>query len=894
MSSVSWSRIESLYERAREVPPEERAAFLREHCDDAALRDEVASLLAAREEAPGFFEDVAEGALGPLLEKVDEMGEGEAFDPPDLTGKQVGPYRLVEEIGMGGMGIVYRAERSDGKFERAVAVKLLRRRLHAEEAAQRFRAEGQVLASLKHPNIAGLLDGGVTEGGQPYLVMEHVGGVPLTTYAEDHDLGLDARLDLLTQVLEAVQAAHRQLVVHRDLKPSNMLVSETESGPQVKLLDFGIAKLLDDSLPVTQPQTRTGQHLMTPAYAAPEQVAGDEITTATDVYQLGVLAYELLAGVRPFELSGKSLTEIERILLDTVPRDPSEADGGDGVDPSQIRGDLDMIVMKALRKEPGRRYRSVEALAADLARYWAGEPVEARPATFRYRARKFVSRNRTVVGVSALVVLLGLAYAVTVTVQANRLAAQRDRARTQAAKAEQVSDFLVNLVGDTDPYATDGAGGEDLRVSTVMDRGAERIDELDGQPAVQAELRSVIGRIYDKLGEFENAEAMLTAALAQRWRLHAGPDSTVATTLYHLGLHHQLTGEYERADSLLREALSMRRTVYGPDHPKVAEILGRLGSISWYNLGNYAAADSLLHEALRIRQAAYDGARVELAAGLNDLANLYHRQGEYDEAAPYYRKAIEMYRQLEGAHPSLATIMSNFAALLRDRGSYAEADTLQREALAIHRKHMGPKSLDVALRTASLGRIRMMRGRLAEADSLLVEGLNRLRTFYDPPHPYLARTVYHVGRVRLRQDRYAAAERRFRTAREQAEKALPPGHPVRANPRLGLGRLYLKQGRPAAAEPLLREALSLREKAFGPENWLVAVAQGTLGRCLSRRGQYEEAETLLTSAHEVLRQKRPSGDPYRERVRSSLVTLYDRWDKPERARPYQQAPTTSR
>jgi serine/threonine-protein kinase len=894
MSSQSWDRIESLYEQARQVPPEERAAFLREHCEDASVRDEVASLLDAREQAPSFFRDVAAEAVDPLIKGVEEAGEGEAFNPPDLTGRQVGPYRLVEEIGTGGMGIVYRAERVDGKFERTVAVKLLRRRLHGEEAVRRFRTEGQVLATLDHPNIAQLLDGGVTENGRPYLVMELVDGVPLTTYADDRNLGLDARLDLLKQVLAAVQAAHRQLVVHRDLKPSNVLVAETEDGPRVKLLDFGIAKLLDDSLPVTQPQTRTGQHLLTPAYAAPEQVSGKEITTATDVYQLGVLAYELMAGTRPFELSGKSLTEIERVLLNTMPREPSEAEAaeGGGVDRAQVRGDLDTIIMKALRKEPDRRYRSVEALASDLMRHRAGEPVEARRATFGYRAKKFVSRNRTTVAAGMLVVLLGVAYAVTVTIQADRLAEQRDRARTQAAKAEQVSDFLVDLIGDADPYATSGGEKEDPRVSTVMDRGAERIDELEGQPAVQAELRSVIGRIYDKVGEFEAAESMLTAALAQRRRLHEGPDSTVATTLYHLGLHHQLTGNYEQADSLLREALAMRRAVYGPDHPMVAEILGRLGSISWYNLGNYAAADSFLHEALRIRRAAYDSAHIQIATGLNDLANLYHRQGAYDRAAPYYRKAIAMYRRLEGDHPSLATIMSNFAALLRDRGAYAEADSIQRAALAIHRELTGPKSLDVALRSASLGRIRMMRGRLADADSLLIGGLNRLRTFYDPPHPYLARTEYHVGRLRLRQNRFSGAERRFRTAREQAEKALPPGHPVRANPLLGLGRLHLEQGRPAAAEPLIREALSLRKSAFGATNWMVAVAQGVLGRCLARQEQYEEAASLLRAAHETLRQKRPAGDPYREEVRTSLVALYDRWGKPQRADRYRASTNT--
>ena len=871
-SPEPFDRIHALYEKARSLPPEERRDFLREECDDPAVRDEVQSLLAAREEADSFLSTLSDKVLDPLKE---EASAEEAIRSQELLDRDIDPYRLVEEIGVGGMSVVYRAERTD-EFEQTVAVKLLQRRFGSDDAEQRFRAERQVLASLDHPNIAGLIGGGVTENGRPYLVMEYVDGVPITTYAETHNLGLEGRLDLFEQVLDAVRAAHRQLIVHRDLKPSNVLVAETERGPQVKLLDFGIAKLLDEALPVTRPQTRTGQHLMTPEYATPEQVAGKEITTETDVYQLGVLAYELLSGERPLELDGQSFSDIERAVQETDPEAPSKQVPEQH--PERWGQDLDTVVLKALRKEPKRRYRSVEALAADLKRYRSGKPIEARPATLGYRARKFVSRNRTAVGAGLVIGLLVVAYAITVTVQANRLEAQRDRARTQAAKAEQVSDFLVNLISTTDPYKTGGDGGKDLTMSTVLERGANRVGQLDDQPAVQSELRNLIGRIYDKLGAFENAEPMLKAALVQRQRLHEGPDSTIATSLYNLGLHYQLTGNYTQADSLLREALAMRRDVYGPDHPKVATILGRLGSLTWYNLGNYAAADSFLHEALRIRQAAHDSAHVGWASDLNNLANLHHRQGEYEEAASYYREAIEMYRRLEGRHPSLATIMSNFAALLRDRGRYAEADTMQSRALAIHRRQAGEESIDVALRMASLGRIRMMRGQLREADSLLVGGIQQLRDFHDAPHPYLARTEYHIGRLRLRQDRLGAARERFRTAREQISQSLPPGHPVRANPLLGLGRLHMQQGRPGSAEPLFRKALSLREKAFSEDNWMVAVAEMRLGRSLLRLGERSDAKPLLVSAHQTLRRTRPQGGPYRERARRTLHRFRERED----------------
>jgi serine/threonine-protein kinase len=474
MSSSRWDRIAQLYEEARALPAEERAAFLDAQGDEPKTREEVVSLLDAREQAGGFFDALAEEALPALQSDAEEADEAPSMAALDLEGRRLGPYRLDEEIGTGGMGVVYRAVRVAGDFEQTVAVKLLRPLLPAADAADRFRAERQVLARLDHPNIARLIDGGVTERGRPYLVMEHVDGVPLTAYAERHDLNLEARLDLLQQVLGAVRAAHRQLVVHRDLKPSNVLVTEVDGAPRVKLLDFGIAKLLDDALPVARLQTRTGQRLMTPAYAAPEQVSGDEITTATDVYQLGVLAYELLAGTRPFDLAEKSLTEVERILLDEEPAPPSDVAGTGAGD---LRGDLDTIVLTALRKEPDRRYGSVEALAADLERYRAGEPVEARPATLGYRAKKFVSRNRTAVGAGVLVLLLGVAYAVTVTVQANRLAAQRDRAQREAETTKEVKSYLVGLFRAGNPMAS---GEEEPSAEDLLQRGIEQAGSAGG------------------------------------------------------------------------------------------------------------------------------------------------------------------------------------------------------------------------------------------------------------------------------------------------------------------------------------------------------------------------------------------------------------------------------
>jgi serine/threonine-protein kinase len=454
-------------------------AWLDEHCgDDDALHREAESLLRADQEGRLSDEDRAADRLS-----IEEEGAGggrpedapASPSSPAGPGGTVGDYRLLEEIGVGGMSVVYRAERADAGFEQTVAIKLLRHRLGSDKARQRFRAEQQVLASLDHPGIAQFIDGGVTDGGRPYLVMEHVEGAPITEYARENDLGLDARLALTEQAAEALEAAHRQLVVHRDLKPSNVFVAETETGPQVKLLDFGIAKLLGDTLPVTRPQTRTGRRPMTPSYAAPEQVTGDEISTQTDVYQLGMLAYELLAGRRPFDLKDTSLAEAERIITEKRPPKPSERATSEGASPTELRGDLDVIVRKALRKEPGRRYQSVEALVADLQRYRRDEPVEARPATLGYRTRKFLRRNRAGVAAAAAFLAVVAVSAVLLIQQRNRAQREAERAQREAQKAEAVSGYLTDLLQSTRP---DESAGDTVTAADMLRRGQRRINRL--------------------------------------------------------------------------------------------------------------------------------------------------------------------------------------------------------------------------------------------------------------------------------------------------------------------------------------------------------------------------------------------------------------------------------
>lgn len=427
-----WHTIDGLFAEALDRPPEERAAFLQKRCGrDHALRHKVEALLKA-----------SSGGATLLDAPLDDGALWKAFvaaeHPPrtsSLIGKQVGAYRLVQEIGHGGMSTVYLAERADGQFDQQVAIKILWGAAGRASHIERFLSERRILASLQHPHIATLHDGGITEDGRPYFVMEYVEGRPIDRYCDEECLSIKERLELFATVGEAVQYAHQNLVVHRDLKPSNILVKKgSEKGKRKSspmLLDFGIAKLLTDVSGEKTPVTRTGERWMTPEYASPEQVTGETFTTASDVYQFGLVLYKLLAGEHPYRIGGRSAAEAERMICETIPARPSTAVKREqatacNMTPERIRqtlrGDLDTIVLKALRKEPAQRYTSAEALVKDVRRYLDGLPVKARPATFSYRARKFAGRHRWSVALTALVLLSLLTGLAGTTWQARRAA----------------------------------------------------------------------------------------------------------------------------------------------------------------------------------------------------------------------------------------------------------------------------------------------------------------------------------------------------------------------------------------------------------------------------------------------------------------------------------------
>jgi tetratricopeptide (TPR) repeat protein len=777
-------------DRALELTDDERDAWLTSlRAEDPDLASEVWALLEEHRalSREGFLED-------------------EALRPPaqaSLAGQKIGAWTLVSSVGQGGMGSVWLARRSDGRFEGQAAVKLLNVSLVGRAGERRFEREGNYLARLTHPNIARLVDAGVSSIGQPYLVLEYVPGAPIDRWCDARALDVEGRLRLFLDVLAAVAHAHANLIVHRDIKPSNVLVADG----QVKLLDFGIAKLLEEEGAEGEATalTRDGERALTPAYAAPEQVTGGPITTATDVYALGTLLYVLLAGRHPAEASLRSTAELVKAIVDTEPRRLSDAAGATR---RVLKGDLDTIVAKALKKDPAQRYASVTALADDLRRFLQNEPISARPDTLAYRAAKFVQRHtRGVVAAVAVVLLLtGLIGFYTV-----RVAAERDRARLEAQKAEKVSEFLADLLTGADPYSTH-LDGTELTVHGLLDAGAMRIQkELAEQPEVKAKMLTVMGRTYQRLGEPGKARPLLEEAVSLRRRVFGPESAPAAESLNDLGVLLRETGDTAAAEPLLVEALGTRRKVLGREDPEVAVTLVELGRIH-VDRGADDRAEPLFRESLEIRRKILGEKDHETAVSMNELALLLWHKGDLSAAEDLFRECLAINRKTGGEnHPDVSTSLNNLALVVGDRGDFAAAETLSRQSLAIGRKTLGDKHPSLARKLCNLSRFLLQQGKYDEATAGLEEALQIATASYGDQHSSVALCKVNLGRVQL--------------ARKDA----------------------------AAAEPLLRQALQIRQRAFPESDWRIAEAKGLLGEALSSRGRYDEAERLLLEAKAVLK-----------------------------------------
>lgn len=835
--------IDRLFVEALDLPKHERDAFLAEICgDDPVLRDEVQVLLDAESRSEGLFE----GPAPIFVRKALSDYEDHATDILS-TPEHAGVYRIVRKIGRGGMGTVYLGERIAEDFEQRVAVKLLRRGLDTDDIVRRFVGERRILAGLDHPNIARLLDGGSTDDGRPFLVMEYVEGKPITDYCEQSFLTVHQRLALFLQVCKAVSHAHTKLVVHRDLKPSNILV--TADGV-VKLLDFGIAKILGAD---EEGLTRSGVRVLTPEYASPEQLRGDPATTVSDVYLLGALLYRLLTGSRMRHRTGATPSQGIHVILDSEPVLPSAAVAEKGIGGvprervrTQLQGDLDTMILKALQAEPDKRYGSVAELAEDVRRHLDGRPVSARPDSLRYRTEKFVRRNPVAVALAATI-LLGLVSAVAgLSVHSYRLQVEQNRTKLANERAETITGFLVGLFEGANPS---GAYGAEMTTRDLLARGTREADGLSGQPELKGDLLNVLAQVHGAIGNYAEAERLAREALTIRRDLFGEDHEEVAESLTSLAAILSAGRDPAAADSLAREALRIRRAELGPMHPDIAETLNVLARTLEIN-GEYEEAELLFQEALAMRRSTLGEGHAEVASSLNNLGSLATNRGNFTDADSLYREALAIRRATLGEqHPYVASTLNNLAVVQDRLGRYDEAAALYGESVSIRRSALGDHHPDLARGLSNFGLFLFRRMRDYDAaEPLLHEALAMRREIYGNEHPEVAQTLNNLGGLFLEQQRPADAEPWFREALEINRAAFGARHPNVGFNLNNLGRTLHALGDHAAAEAFLQEAVDLRLEALGPGHPHLAVSLHNLGLLMADRGASAEARALFERA----------------------------------------------
>jgi serine/threonine protein kinase len=763
--SDSPNRDVELFEQALRCPAEERSAFLDRACaGDSELRRQVESLLKVHDRVGDFLEQTP----------LDEARRGGQIG--EKPGSVIGRYKLLAQIGEGGCGVVYLAEQKE-PVRRRVALKIIKPGMDTKSVIARFEAERQTLALMDHPNIAKVFDAGSTNSGRPFFVMELVQGVKITEYCDDNSLTTEERLQLFIQVCHAVQHAHQKGIIHRDIKPSNILVTKTLEGNALPVvIDFGIAKATTNQ-PLTDKTVFTAFEMLigTPAYMSPEQAAlsNIDVDTRTDIYSLGVLLYELLTGKTPFDagdLLKAGLDEVRRVIREQEPARPSTrlskmtkadltsvAENRKSEAPKLIRvvcGDLDWIAMKALEKDPARRYETANGLALDVQRYLANDVISARPPSRVYKFRKLVSRNKLLFGAIGAMSILLITSLVLVTESLRQ-------ARTEAAKSQQTTQFLKDMLREVGPSVALNRNTEMLR--GILDKAAERAGaELSNQPAVAAELCAIMGRAYQDLGEFERAERMQRATLALDNTLF-GPESQEAATALN-GLGDALSGEgqWAKAEAVFQQVLSLRRKLLGNVNPEVASTLNSLSDMH-RDQGHVTEAVALAQQALEIRQQYYGNDSLEVADTLRNLAILTGDQDKREECEALLQQVLAIRRKkLPHDHPDIASALVDLGWAEGYLDKLEEAEALEREALAMRQRLLGENHPDIATSLYTVGSRLFQRKKLAEANTFLTSALTMQRQLLGRAHPTTLNTFRTLARVLEAQDKLPEAEAMYR------------------------------------------------------------------------------------------------------------------------------------
>ena len=852
LSPRRWQRIEDLFFAALDLEPAARSAFLEEACgDDSALREELESLLESSKETLDF----AREAVVQVVQQ--EAAEGES------VGRRIGAYELLSVLGKGGMGTVYLAARADDLYQQDVAIKLMHTHVAPAPGMRlRFSAERQILANLNHPNIARLLDGGITADGQQYLVMEYVNGVPIDEYCRVNRLSTEDLIGLFLKVCAAIEYAHQNLVIHRDIKPGNILVTP-EGVP--KLLDFGIAKLLDDGVGASKltlnAEKLTTEQMMTPEYASPEQVRGEPVSTATDVYTLGVLLYELVCGRRPFPPGRKRALEIMTMICEHYPDPPSKVLRADSqlVSPAhyrKYRDDLDNIVLMAMRKEPARRYESVALFASDLRRCLEGKPVQARTDTWTYTSSRFVRRHKAGVILTAIAVIALIGFSIGMGILARRATRERLAAEQQTLAARQEADFLASIFEAATPDATKG---KQITARDLLDASQKRIDrELANVPAVRAMMLDDVGQAYTNLGLYDQAKPLLQRAYDLQRLAPGDKNLDMAATAWGLARLYRLQGNYEKAEPLFRQALAIREKAAGTNHLLVAESLTDLGECL-YMESRDTEAEQVLRQALALDAQPAN----ELGATTrNYLALELERKGKLDEAAQLLREAVDIARRTEGeVSPDYAIFLQNLGGAFMRLGDLSTAEATERRALEARRKLSGDDHPDIAYALNLLGWILIDKGEWPQAEPLFHEALTVRQRLLGEQHPLYAGSLSSWARLLQAKGDYGTARELFKRALQILENAGQSQSWSSALVVEYLGLLELDQGNYPQAERYARQALEMAIKLGGNENPQVASSLTDVALAREFQSDLAGAETLFSQALQIRRNELSPGHP---------------------------------
>jgi serine/threonine-protein kinase len=869
MDAERWERIQTLFHDTADLAPDDQRAHLLAHCaDDPTLVADVMRLLAQDGGGATLLDRGVAGVASSVLG---------ATDPALIAREDFGRYRIRSVLGEGGMGVVYLAERTD--LGGLVAIKVLRDAWLSPARRDRFATEQRTLAQLNHPSIARLYDADTLADGTPWFVMDYVEGVPLTTHATTGRLSIRERLALFRAVCEAVQYAHRHLVIHRDLKPSNILVRPDGS---VVLLDFGIAKQLD-RLDRPVDQTRTGVRFLTPAYAAPEQVRGASAGVHTDVYSLGVVLYELLTGHLPYDVADRSPREAESIILEHEPVRPSAVarrvaeQSGDATRRTDVGraawADLDVLCLTAMHTDPQRRYRSVEALVRDVDHYLAGAPLDARPDSTAYRVSRFVARYRRPLGAAAAVLIAAVALTA------------RDAALAESARTQRIQRFMLDLFSGGDDAA---APADTLHVVTMVGRGVREARMLDNEPAVQAALYGTLGGVEQKLGNLDAADTLLRAALD---RVRAAPRPVprdIAADLVALGLLRSDQAKYDDAERLVRDGLAMTSRAVPPTDPAIGRQTMALGQVL-ADRGRYDSAIAMLGEAVRLQTRARADS-VDVSESLNRLANAHFYAGHYTISDSLNRVVLAMDRRLYGdRHPGVADDLINLGTIQHDLGHYPEAESYLRQAVDIDRGWYGADSPETASALTILGRTLVLERRFDEAIASLKTALAIQEHAYGPTHPRVASALNALGTAALAQGALDEAEADFTRMQAIYRAVYGDSHYLLGIAASDLGGVAERRGNYPDAERLFREAAQRFTRAQSADHLNTGIARIKLGHVLLVERRFDDAAQESRAGYAIVATQLTPSTTWVRNARSDLVAEYDSLGAPERAAPYRTA-----